>query len=177
MILPAQYAWLLAERSPKMLVEAISLYGVVEASGSADSPEIMRWAAEVGLSSAYGSDAVPWCGLFMAVVAKRAGKGWDIPKNPLWALNWRKFGTPMERPMLGDVCIKTRVGGGHVALYVGEDDEAYHLLGGNQSDQVCIRRFPKTIAWAFRRPAYINQPANVRRVFLAPTGAISTKEA
>ena len=29
-------------------------------------------------------------------------------------------------------------GKGHVGFYVGEDDEAYQILGGNQSDKVCL---------------------------------------
>ena len=28
-----------------------------------------------------------------------------------------------------------RQGGGHVALYIGEDNECYHCAGGNQSDK------------------------------------------
>lgn len=169
------YSWLFEEPGPRMLVEARALLGTMEAPGKADNPTILGWAEEVGLDRVYSHDEIPWCGLFMAVVAKRGGK--RPPADPLWALNWRNFGRSVDRPMLGDVCVKTRAGGGHVALYVGEDAETYHLLGGNQSDQVCIRRFPKTIAWTFRRPAYVHQPANVRRVFLAPDGAVSTKEA
>jgi hypothetical protein len=38
----------------------------------------------------YVTDSTPWCGLLAAVVMKRAG--WDPVKNPLWALNWSKFG-------------------------------------------------------------------------------------
>ncbi len=173
--LPQAYAWLAKEPGPLMLLEALKLFGTLEAAGSADNPTILAWAKEVGVSADYTHDEIPWCGLFMAVVAKRAGK--RAPADPLWALNWKAFGDPVFYPMLGDVMIKTRAGGGHVALYVGEDDDAYHVLGGNQSDQVCIRRISKSIAWVFRRPDYISRPANIRRVTLAPTGVVSTKEA
>lgn len=175
MPISTQYAWLAAEPGPRMLVEAVKLIGTLEAAGSADNPTIIGWAAELGLANIYSHDEIPWCGLFMAVVAYRAGK--IVPKDPLWALNWRNFGVKVDRPMLGDVMIKTRDGGGHVTMYVGEDALAYHGLGGNQSDAVNVRRFSQDLGWSFRRPVYVNQPANVRRVILAPTGALSTKEA
>lgn len=173
--LPAQYAWLAGEGAPRMLVEALALFGTLEAPGAKDNPTILAWANEVGVGADYTHDEIPWCGLFMAIVAKRAGK--VAPKEPLWALNWRGFGKPVTAPMLGDVMVKTRAGGGHVCLYVGEDADTYHCLGGNQTDQVCIRRFPKALGWAFRRPLYTVQPANVRRVYLAPSGVLSSKEA
>lgn len=173
--LPLAYRWLDEEPGPLMVLEARKLYGTLEGPGNADNPVILGWAEELGLGRSYSDDAIPWCGLFMAVVAKRAGK--VLPAHPLWALDWKNFGHAVDVPMLGDVMIKSRAGGGHVTLYVGEDDETYHGLGGNQGDAVTIRRFPKSIAWTFRRPNYVNEPANVRRVFLAPAGALSTKEA
>jgi cell wall-associated NlpC family hydrolase len=44
--------------------------------------------------------------------------------------------------MLGDVLVFRRGGGGHVALYVGEDEEAFHVLGGNQADRCASRDSP-----------------------------------
>jgi uncharacterized protein (TIGR02594 family) len=90
----------------------------------------------------------------MAVVAERAGK--EIPKHPLWALSWSAFGAKpaLDRDRgspaaaLGDVLVFVRNGGGHVGLYVGEDASAFHLLGGNQSDRVCITRLAKSRLYA-----------------------------
>lgn len=173
--LPARYAWLDKEPGPKMLVEALKLYGTLEAPGARDNPVILAWAAEVGLAKTYSHDSIPWCGLFMAVVAKRAGK--SIPDSPLWALSWAEFGAPAKTPMLGDVLTFKRNGGGHVALYVGEDAGAYHCLGGNQSDSVCITRIAKARLFRARRPIHSVQPANVRKVILAARGELSTNEA
>ncbi len=168
-MLPAKYAWLAQETGPKMIVEAVKLYGLLEKPGPANNPVILAMAKEVGLDRVYTADSIAWCGLFMAVVAKRAGK--DVPKDPLWALNWRKFGRKVDRPMLGDVLTKNRKGGGHVTLYVGEDATHYHCLGGNQSDSVNITRVAKTESWGFNRPLYNTQPANVRVVKLSASGA------
>ena len=136
--IPAEYAWLEREGAPRMLVEALKLYGTTEVKGAGDNPVILDWAKEVGLGADYKHDSVAWCGLTIAVIAKRAGK--ELPHDPLWALNWRSFGKAASTPMLGDVMIFTRAGGGHVALYIGEDAEAFHILGGNQGDRVCIVR-------------------------------------
>lgn len=173
--LPARYAWLAREPGPKMLVEALALYGTLEAPGAKDNPVIIGWAREAGLGNSYSHDSIPWCGLFMAVVAQRAGK--RVVDSPLWALSWADFGTPAPTPMLGDVLTFKRNGGGHVALYVGEDATAYHCLGGNQSDSVCITRIARTRLYRARRPAYVSQPANVRKVTLASSGKLSTNEA
>jgi uncharacterized protein (TIGR02594 family) len=160
-----------------MIVEALKLYGTLEAPGTADNPTIVAWAREIGgeVSDIYKADSIPWCGLFMTVVARRAGK--VPPLHPLWALSWSAFGTRTDAPMLGDVLVFARNGGGHVGLCVGEDEEAWHTLGGNQSDAVNIKRIAKGRLYAARRPAYRVQPANVRRIPLAATGALSANEA
>lgn len=176
MTLPPAYAWLASEPGPKMILEALKLYGVHEAPGSVNDPVIMGWAAEMGLSSVYSSDAIPWCGLFMAIVAKRAGK--QPPLQPLWALNWGVFGNAVpDYPKLGDVLIFKRDGGGHVAMYVGEDADHYHVLGGNQGDAVSISRIAKDRLYKSRRPVYSAEPDNVRVIHLAALGAASRNEA
>jgi uncharacterized protein (TIGR02594 family) len=176
MALPAQYVWLSKEPGPKMVLEALKLFGTVEAAGSRDNPTILAWAAEVGLAKTYSHDSIPWCGLFAAVVAKRAGK--EVVDSPLWALSWADFGKPAAGgAMLGDILTFKRNGGGHVALYVGEDADAYHCLGGNQSDQVCITRIAKSRLYRARRPEYLSQPASVRKIVLVANGKLSSNEA
>jgi len=173
--LPPGYSWLAKEPGPKMLVEALKLYGLHEAPGAVNNPTIMGWAKELGVDGSYREDAVPWCGLFMGIVAKRADK--KPPGILLRALAWADFGTEAKVPMLGDVMTFKRDGGGHVGLYVGEDDKAFHILGGNQSDQVCVTRIDRGRLFKARRPEYKIQPANVRVVKLAATGSLSTNEA
>lgn len=176
MNLPEQYKWLLNEPAPKMLIEALKLYGVKEMPGHEDNPEILSWAKELGLSRVYSADEIPWCGLAMAIVSKRAGK--EIPKDPLWALNWLKFGSDVLPAMLGDILVFKRPSGGHVSLYIGEDETCYHCLGGNQSDAFGITRILKERCVGVRRPIYATlQPLNVRVIKLSATGKISNNEA
>ena len=174
--LPKQYAWLAKEPGPRLLLEALRLYGTTEAPGAANNPTIMAWAKSTGLAKVYTADAVPWCGLGMAYIALQAG--WDVPINPLWAQNWLKFGNAAGKAMLGDVLVFGRKGGGHVGIYVGEDADAYHVLGCNQSDAVSIKRIAKARLLGVRRCAWrVNQPGNVRVIELASSGALSTNEA
>ena len=177
--IPPAYLWLLAQQPlPRMVAEALKLFGTVETPGRADNPIIMGWAAEIGVTRTYSGDEVPWCGLFMGVVAKRAGK--ILPPTPLWARDWLNFGRKLrdgEYASLGDVLVFGRNGGGHVGLYVGEDDGAFHVLGGNQSDRVCVTRIAKGRLLGVRRPIYQLQPATVQPHRLAASGVLSTNEA
>lgn len=176
--LPPAYSWLHSLASlPRMVAEAISFHGTVEAAGAANSPTIMRWAREVGgdVAEIYKADSIAWCGLFMAICARRAGK--TLPPRPLWALDWLLFGSPAGQPALGDVLVFVRPGGGHVGLYVGEDADTFHVLGGNQSDRVCFTRIAKARLRQARRPLYRVAPATVRPFILAVGGRLSVNEA
>lgn len=176
--LPKKYAWLDAEPGPRLLKEFIKVYGTAEKKGSESNPTILWWAKQIGLDRAYKDDAIAWCGLAMGYVAGQAG--WDhAPRgNALWARNWLFWGNKADKPMLGDVLVFERGSGGHVGLYVGEDSECFHVIGGNQSDVVSIKRIEKTRLLGSRRCAWrINQPENVRKVVLAADGAVSANEA
>lgn len=176
---PAAYNWLNDPKLnplPRMTQEALKLLGVVEGAGAADNPTILAWANELGLKNVYTHDAIPWCGLFMALVATRAGK--TPPTNPLWALNWAKFGTEEGQPRLGDVLVFARSGGGHVTQYIAEDHSYFHCLGGNQGDRVCIERIAKVRLYAVRRPLYHIMPVSAEPFLVSSGGApISTNEA
>lgn len=169
------YNWLKNELSPKILVEAVKLIGTKEIVGKQHNPVILNWAKELNLSKIYTEDEIPWCGLFIAYCAYKAGV--QVVDRPLWALNWAKYGTKVEEPMLGDILTFKRNGGGHVGIYVGEDSNYYHVLGGNQNNSVNVTRIAKSRLHQARRTAWrIAQPANVRKVFLAAKGIITTNE-
>ena len=195
-MLPAQYRWLETEPGPRMIVEALKQYGTLEAPGEADNPKIIGWQAELeaaGLGHVYAGvyrhDVIPWCGLFMAIVAHRANIERRPERNPprlyLSALEWAAFGTsvPKGAAALGDVLVFKRKGGGHVGLYVGQDSpnknsaSAFHVLGGNQQNRVSITRLSRNRLVAVRRPPYRTQPANVRPILLAASGSLSVNEA
>lgn len=170
------YSFLQEEKSPKILVQAVKLIGTKEVVGKKHNPVILEWAKELGLDKVYTADEIPWCGLFIAYCAHKAGL--DVVDKPLWALNWVKYGTKVTEPMLGDVLTFKRDGGGHVGLYVGEDKDCYHVLGGNQGNSVSVSRILKSRLYQARRTAWkVAQPASVRKVLLDGKGTISKNEA
>lgn len=178
MTLPKQYGYLNGTTSPRVIKEALGLYGIVEAPGPLNNPIILGWAQEVGpnVGMYYSEDATPWCGLFAAVCVKRAG--FETPKIAVRAKAWADWGNPAPRAALGDVLVFDRAGGGHVGFYIGEDATCYHVLGGNQSDQVNIARIEKARCVAARRcPWKVAQPAGVIPITLAAHGAVSKNEA
>lgn len=168
--LPPSYLWLADIDTPRIIDEALALYGVRETAGPLNTPVIMAWAAQLGIARAYVADSIAWCGLFAGIVVKRAG--WEPVDGPLWARNWAKFGKPSAEPGLGDVLVFSREGGGHVGFYIAEDATTYHVLGGNQGDAVSIVRIAKGRLIAARRPIWrLARPASVKRYVLGAGNA------
>lgn len=176
MIHQNKYLWLDKETGPRVILEAVKLYGTREIVGKQHSKEILSWAKELDLEKTYTNDEIAWCGLFVGIVVKRAK--FEVVDNPLWARNWNNFGTKQSKAMLGDILVFNRIGGGgHVAFYVGEDDTCYHILGGNQSNMVNTTRILKSRCIGIRRCDWKkSQPANVRIVKLSNDGIISVNE-
>lgn len=195
-LLSAHYAFLADEPGPPLMVEALKLYGVREYPGAADNPRIMGWRDELidaypGLSwvgDVYTGDAVPWCGLFMAYVAHRAGHGAPHPRF-LAARSWAGWGDAptgppiTDPPRLGDVLVFWRGdpngSSGHVGIYVGEDNTHFHVLGGNQSDSVSITRIRRVRLLAWRRPPRVpNRPEGhtLTGVWIDPAAADATED-
>lgn len=177
---PAKYEWLgQVGVLPKTIQHALPLLGVAEVVGKGSNKTIISWRDELNAAGVkiegYSDDDIPWCGLFAAIVAHRAGK--TVVKDPLWARNWAGFGNKSPQASLGDVLVFGRDGGGHVGFYVAEDSNAYHVLGGNQGNKVCITRIMKGRLLAVRRPVYQNMPASVKPYTISATGKLSKNEA
>ena len=162
--------------SPKVIAEAVRYLGINEIKGKLNNATIMSWAKDVGVDKIYTSDEIAWCGLFVAKVILKAG--FEVVKDPLWALNWSNFGTKQSVAMLGDVLVFKRDGGGHVGFYIAEDKNYFHVLGGNQSNSVSITRIAKNRCVAIRRCNWkVSQPKEVKQYFVEASGKISTNEA
>ena len=163
--------------TPTWLAEAMKFDGLHEGIGNLDNQVIIGWARELGgwYAPFYKHDEVPWCGLFVAAMVHRT-LDVKLPANALGALNWANWGVALEEPIYGAICSFHRPGGGHVGFYVGEDNENYHIFGGNQSDQVCTRSLAKqrlvAAVWPQDQPHLL-----YAKVQLDPSGKVSTNEA
>lgn len=169
--------------APPWLTLARSFLGTREVVGSKHSPVIMGWIQELGakvLGVQVNDDETPWCGTFMALVMKRSGL--SSPAIAVRAASWGRagaWGRELIAPRLGCVLVFTREGGGHVGLYVGEDATHFHVLGGNQSNSVCLTRIAKDrlALGGMRWPKGPELPP-AQPVWLSPSGApVSRNEA
>jgi uncharacterized protein (TIGR02594 family) len=119
---------------------------------------------------------VPWCGLFVATCEAATVPDAARPSNPLSALAWLGAGE-MVTPCLGARMHFRRSGGGHVGYYIAEDDEAYHIRGGNQSNRVSDTRIAKS-RFAGARWPHGPVPKSARPVRVTPGGSpLSRNEA
>jgi len=122
------------------MATAFDLIGTKEAPGTRNTQEILDWATIAGID--YEADATPWCGLFVSFCL--VDNGIPVVDQPLWALSWKSYGLRLTEPAFGCIMVFKRSGGGHVGFAVGEDDTSFRILGGNQSDQVMIKSYPKS---------------------------------
>lgn len=184
---PAGYAWLgKVGQLPRTVAVALSFMGLQEIVGRGSNKTILAWRDQLNAAfgvdpnaakiEGYSDDDIPWCGLFMAVVAFLAGK--KVVTSPLWARNWAGFGKAANTAMLGDVLVFVRPGGGgHVGIYIAETATQYMVLGGNQGNRVSIAPIDKSRCIARRRPVYKIQPDSVKAYTVKGGAKSSTNEA
>lgn len=152
---------------------AKNLIGTDEVPGSKNNPIIIQWAKDLGLIKDYNADSIPWCGLFTAHVLSEAGH--DVVDTPLWALSWKNYGEKLDEPLYGAILVFKRTGGGHVGFCVGQEDNYYHVLGGNQDDTVSIKKIEKSRCVGIRWPDGV--PKSYEVPYQALNVSVSTNEA
>lgn len=93
-------------------------------------------------------DSTPWCSAFVNWCLAQAGiAGTDSG----WARSWADWGEPIDPPRLGAVAVWARgrasadepVVTGHVSFFVEDLGDSLLVLGGNQSDSVSLKTYPK----------------------------------
>ncbi len=85
----------------------------------------------------------PWCGAFMAMVARRAGRA--SPKGPRLAANWRTAGHATH-PRVGAVMVMRH----HVGIVARIEHGRVLLISGNHSHRVGLGWYAVSRAIAFR---------------------------
>ncbi|NQY29963.1 MAG: TIGR02594 family protein [Flavobacteriaceae bacterium] len=136
----------------KLLPILFSQLGIKEIPGRKDNPEVLKYFFELGYDGHKLKDETAWCSAFANWVCKTACLDYSKLLN---ARSWLRIGTPVTIPQLGDVVIlwreKRNSWKGHVGFYMNHDEKYIYILGGNQSNKVCIRRYPKGKLLGYRR--------------------------
>jgi len=118
--------------------------GISGFSGMADNPVVL---AMLKLDADWVEhDEVPWCSAFVNWIC------WHLrlPRSKsLAARSWLGIGRPValwDARAENDVVILWRVKRdgwqGHVGFYAGHDADNVYILGGNQSNRVCVDSYP-----------------------------------
>ena len=158
---------------PRWLTIARGYIGVKEVLGTKHNSTIMGWLKR--LKSWIKDDETPWCGSFCAAVMQEAG----LPYPPTYprAKAWADYGANLRLSHVapGAILVFSRDGGGHVGFYVGEDETAFQVLGGNQGNAVSITRIAKHRCIAIRWPR--GEPVIGGPVRMVANGELSRNEA
>lgn len=125
-------------------------YGITEIVGDKHNKEVLKYYHGIG-HKWVNKDETPWCAAFANWCLKQA----DLPyQETLNARSFLNIGYETENPKPFDVVVfwrKSKKGAyGHVAFYINEDDTGIYVLGGNQSNQVNIRKYPKNRLLGYR---------------------------
>ena len=149
---------------PPWMLEARKVMGMHERK---NYQELYRWLRSDGATLGDPRE-LPWCGDFVQTAIANALPGEIIPENPYLARNWCNFGRHCT-PRFGSVLVFWRGAPkgykGHVGFYVGEDDETFSVLGGNQGNTVCVTRIKKSrlldSRWPYKHPCN-TKPRRIR---------------
>jgi len=121
---------------------------------------------------------LPWCGDAIQTAIALTLPHEPQLANPYLARNWLNFGKRTE-PRTGAVMVfwrGSRKGtSGHVALYLGEDKDAFHVLGANQSNAITETRIARDRLLGARWP--LTDSTQTFAVNRAANDKLSTNEA
>jgi uncharacterized protein (TIGR02594 family) len=116
------------------------------------NPRIVEYSATCTKLKRDLDDDTAWCSAFVNWCVTLSG---IVGKDSLWALDWAKADVNLKklaRPEVGAVSVferyekkngKWRLAGGHVAFHLADRGDHELLLGGNQSNSVCEKLWPK----------------------------------
>ena len=136
------------QSKPRWLTLAEEYIGTKEIPGNKHNQDIIDFWESARLT--FKTDETPWCAGFVGAMLEESG---IRSTRSGMAKSYLKWGIKLEKPVLGCLVIFTRKGGGHVGFVQGTDKQGnLYVLGGNQSDSVCVKLFKKTNVVGYRWP-------------------------
>ena len=124
--------------------------GTKEVDGDGNNPRVIEYHNTT--SGHFKQDSVPWCSSFVNWVMTQCQiKG----TGSAAARSWLKWGIAVEEPKRGCIVILKRgtsKTSGHVGFVESVGLLTIKVLGGNQSDSVCYKTFPRLRVLGYRLP-------------------------
>ena len=138
--------------SHSLLESALRYYGEREIPGAKSNPVIDRMLRSVGMPA---RDSIAWCSAFVNHVAIEMGAQ---RTNKATARSWASIGTEIRPSQVraGNLVVLRRGNSrwqGHVGFVVRLDLKRglVYVLGGNQSNRVCIKAYRVWRVLSYRR--------------------------
>lgn len=129
----------LGHKPPPWLIVAARELGISEVPGHNHNPRILRYHEHTSLKA--NADEIPWCSSFVNFCVDES----SFPKtNSAAARSWLDYGKKLDKPHYGCVAVFQRgrpnAWTGHVGFVVwwNDDQTEVAILGGNQSNRVCV---------------------------------------
>lgn len=133
----------LGDKHARWLVYAANELGVKEIKGPGYNPRIKAYHA-TSVASHFQNDDDPglesaWCACFVTWCLRQAGVKSLNSYFAMRAAAYKTYGSPLSVPAFGAIAVKGR---GHVGFVVASSKGGdVAILGGNQSNEVNIRRY------------------------------------
>ena len=135
---------------------ALSEYGVREVKGKQDSPQVIIYFNDLGFNGKRLKDETAWCAAFANWCLQQGGYTYQKTLN---ARSFLKLKGETYLPEVGDIVVLWREREeswkGHVGFFVKETNRYIYILGGNQSNSVCVKAYPKNRLLGYRKPQKI----------------------
>lgn len=126
--------------------------GTWEWAGADHNPKVLAYFKDAG-HAWVRDDETPWCAAFVGAILKRCG---IEPSGELTARSYLHWGekVPLSQAQVGDVVVFSRGNSpwqGHVGFFSKVTKNHIYVLGGNQANQVNIKRYSKDQLLGVRR--------------------------
>ena len=138
--------------------------------GQGHNPKVVQYFADVGHSWVQ-DDETAWCAAFVGAMLKRAGMPHTGKLNARSYMDW---GDPVHLDLAkeGDIVVFWRGSPdgwqGHVGFFVRRAGTHIEVLGGNQSNQVNVQRYPVSQLLGVRKDPSAMAPTAVTVASTAP---------
>lgn len=133
---------------------ALHEYGLAAIPGDVDNAEVVKYFTEINATWVKDDDTA-WCAAFVNWCLMKARQKYSSALN---ARSFMSYGIETNDPVLGDLVVLWRISRdsvyGHVGFFVTQKGEHVYILGGNQSGEVNVKRFPKYQVLGYRAIPY-----------------------